>query len=78
MTSVAPAVPESRWTTPRKLRAFVAAAWVTAGLLFAVGLQALNADRAALHDVLRESWGEVAAGELTSAAASLAELRAAR
>jgi hypothetical protein len=51
----APAPPSpptsSRWTTPRRLRAFVAAAAVASGLLFLVGLQSLNANRATLRAI---------------------------
>jgi hypothetical protein len=43
----------ARWTTPRRLRLYLAAAWIAAAALFAVSLRALNDDRAALR-VMRE------------------------
>jgi len=48
-----PGAPATRWTTPRRLRLYLAAAWVAAAALFAVSLRALNDDRAALR-VMRE------------------------
>ena len=48
-----PGAPATRWTTPRRLRLYLAAAWIAAAALFAVSLRALNDDRAALR-VMRE------------------------
>jgi hypothetical protein len=62
----------SRWSTPRRLRALVAAVWVGAALVFCVGLQALNADRAALRSITHDTAQRiVAADELN---ANLADL----
>jgi hypothetical protein len=52
-----------RWTTPRCLRAFVAAIWVGAALLFAVGVQALNAERRALKIIGRDTAPSIVAAQ---------------
>ncbi len=50
MTATPPHAP--RWTTPRVLSALLGLAWLASALVLAVGLRALDADRAALR-VLR-------------------------
>jgi hypothetical protein len=67
-----PGVAVSRWSTPRRLRAYVGAVWVAAALLFAVALRSVADDRAAIK-TLREDTAPsiVAAQEL---GAHLAEL----
>ena len=71
MTAVPRAV-ATRWSTPRRLRALVAAVWVGAALVFGVGLQGLNADRASLRSITRDTAPRiVAADELN---ANLADL----
>jgi hypothetical protein len=50
-----PGVAPSRWTTPRRLRAFLAAAWLAAAALFAVSLRALDDDRVALREMREDT-----------------------
>ena len=51
--SAAPGAAASRWTTPRRLRLYLAASWIAAAALFAVSLRALNDARATVR-VMRE------------------------
>jgi hypothetical protein len=62
----------TRWTTPRRLRACVAAVWVASALVFLVGLQAMSADRAALRSIVYDAAPRiVAADELNAQLAGL-------
>jgi hypothetical protein len=63
-----------RWTTPRVLRALVGAIWFACALVFAVGLRALNADRAALHTIGKDAAPSIVAAE--EIGAQLADLDA--
>jgi hypothetical protein len=51
------------WTTPRRLRVLLAAAWLASGILFLVGLGALARDRAALRAIARESAPSIVVAE---------------
>jgi hypothetical protein len=64
--------PDSSWTTPKQLRACVAAVWIGSALVFLVGLQALNADRGALRSIVEDTAPRiVAADELNAQLAGL-------
>jgi hypothetical protein len=58
-----PGVPVSRWTTPRRLRAYVAAAWVAVALLLAVALRAIADDREALRAVRQDTAPSIVAAQ---------------
>jgi hypothetical protein len=53
----------SVWTTPRRLRAYLGAAWVAAVLLFAVCLQALRSDRTTIQIIARRAAPNIIASE---------------
>ena len=60
------------WSTPRRLRVYVALVWLTAAVVFAVGLRALNSDRATLRAIVAVTAPRiVAADELNAHLADL-------
>ncbi len=58
-----PGVASSRWTTPRRLRAYVGAIWIAIALLLAVALRALSDDRAALRAVRQDTAPAIVAAQ---------------
>lgn len=58
-----PGVAASRWTTPRRLRAYVGAIWIAVALLLAVALRALSDDRAALRAVRQDTAPAIVAAQ---------------
>lgn len=67
-----PPATASRWSTPRRLRVLLGFVWLGAALVFAVALQALAADRAALRAVVHETARRIVAAE--ELGANLADL----
>ncbi len=59
----APLAATTRWTTPRRLRAYVGAIWIAAALLLSVGLKAVTDDRNALRAVRDDTAPSIVAAE---------------
>ena len=53
----------STWTTPRRLRAYVAAVWLASLLLFAVALRSLRADRSAIGTIAHRAAPNIVAAQ---------------